>query len=112
MMDLRRPLVGSAQSRLDLCGHSIRSHAMDARRREHIGAGAQMIEQCELERARPRPQLAHRERRDRLESADESLESMSLEPSRARPDQLEGECVDPGKPGELVGSDEGKPPEE
>src|SRR5688572_14155675 len=112
MMDLRRPLVGAAHSRLDLRGYSIRSHAMDTRGREHIAAGAQMTEQCELERARPRPQLAHRERRDGLEGADESLKSMSLEPSRARPDQLEGECVDPGKPGELVGSDKGKPPEE
>jgi hypothetical protein len=85
---------------------------MDARGREHVAAGAQMIEQCELERARPRPQLAHRERRDGLESGNESLESMSLEPPRTRPDQLQRECVDSGEPGELVGGDEGKPPEE
>ena len=71
-----------------------------------------MVEQRELEDARPCPELADRERRDRLEGADEPLQALRVESAGARSDQFERERVDAGKPGEIVGRNAGKPPEE
>ena len=93
-------------------GQPIRGQSMDAGGGEHVASRAQMVEQRELQRARPGPELADRERRDRLEGADEPLQPLRVEPARARSDQLERERVNAGESGELVGGDARKPLEE
>ena len=113
VMDVRRPLVGRRLGPASSVAASrSAASAMDASRREHVASRAQMVEQRELQRARPRPQLAHRQRRDRLEGADEPLQPLRVEPARARSDQLERQRVDARQPGELVGGDARKPLEE
>jgi hypothetical protein len=71
-----------------------------------------VIEQRQLQCARPRPELADGERGDGLEGADEPLEPLRVEAARARPDQFERQGVNAGESGEFVGSDAGKPLEE
>ena len=75
-------------------------------------SAAQVLDQRELQRARPRPELADRERRDRLERGDEALQPLRVEAAGAATDQLERQRVDARRPGELVGRDGRKPPEE
>ena len=73
--------------------------------RQHVAARAQVLEQRELQHARPRPELAHRQRRHRLKGADEALQPLRVEPAGARPDQLEGKGMDARQPGVLVRGD-------
>ena len=98
--------------RLGCRGDAIGRAPMRACLRQHVAARAQVLEQRELQHARPRPELAHRQRRDRLEGADEALQPLRVEPAGARPDQLEGQGVDARQPGELVGGDARQPAEE
>jgi hypothetical protein len=71
-----------------------------------------MVEQRQLQRARPGPELADRERGDGLEGADEALQPLRVEPARAGSDQLERQGVNAWESGELVGRDLWKPLEE
>ena len=112
VVHLRRPRVNPPNSGFDRLGQPVRGQPVAAARREGIAARAQVVEQRELERARPRPDLADRQRRDRLEGADETLQPLRVHSSRARSNELERQRVDAWKPGELVGSDAGQPPEE
>ena len=59
-----------------------------------IGPHPQVFDQRQLERARPRPQLAHRQRRDGLEGGDEAMQALRIEAAGAVPDELEGHRVD------------------
>jgi hypothetical protein len=68
--------------------------------------------QRQLQRARPGPELADRERGDGLEGADEALQPLRVEPARAGSDQLERQGVNAWESGELVGRDLRKPLEE
>ena len=63
MMDVRRPLVEGDGRRFDRCGEPIRRQAVRAARCEFVGPHAQVVEQREFQRARPGPELAHREGR-------------------------------------------------
>ena len=54
---------------------------------------------------RPRPELADRQRRDRLERRDEPLQALRIEAAGAAADQLERHRVDARQAGELVGRD-------
>ena len=65
----------------------------------------QVVDQRQLEHARPRPQLAHRQRRDGLEGRDEPVQALRIETAGAVADELEGHRVDAWKAGELVGRD-------
>jgi hypothetical protein len=78
---------------------------------EDVGPHPQVIHEGELERARPGPQLANRQRRDRLIRADEAVHPLSVEPACAAPNQLEPERVDPRQPRELVRRNSRQPPE-
>ena len=82
-MHLRRPLAGARGRVSSAAASRSACHAMRARLGEHVAARAQVIDQRELQRARPRPQLAHRQRRDRLEGGDESLQPLRVEPAGA-----------------------------
>ena len=108
MMHLRRPRGSRARRRFNAVRHAVRVQPVGAGGGQHVAARAQVIDQRQLQRAGPRPELAHRERRHRLERADESLEPLRIEPARARSDQLERERVDAGQPRELVGGDAGQ----
>ena len=93
-----------------------RPHALRLRRRrqaiggapmrpiggEHVRAFAQVAHERQLEHARPRPQLAHRQGRDRLEGHDEAVETLGVETAGAVADQLRGHRVDPRLTGVLV----------
>ena len=109
MMDVRRPLVAGYRCRFGGGRHPIRRQAVCAAGSELVGSHAQVVEQRELQRAGPCPELAHRERRHRLEGADEPLQPLRIEPAAARSNQLERERVGARKPGELVGGDARKP---
>ena len=99
-------------SGFDPCRQSIRLQPMDADLGEHVRSGTQVIEERELQRARPGPELPHRERRHGLERRDESLQALRIEPARARANQFESERVNARKAGEFVGSHARKPFEE
>jgi hypothetical protein len=91
---------------------SIRGQPMGAARREHVGPHANVVEQRKFQRARPCPQLAHGQRRDGLERADEPLQAPGLEPARARTDQFQRQSVNARQSGEFVRGDPWKAPEE
>jgi hypothetical protein len=111
-MHMFGPLLEADRRRFDGGSHPIRSQAMEPGRGEAIAERSQMIEQCKLQHARPRPQFAHRQRRDRLERADEALQALAVETAGAGSNQFQGECVDARIAPEFVGSDAGKPFEE
>ena len=112
VMDLLRPLVEALVYGFDRRGQPIRCQAMDAGGGKRVASHAQMVEQRELQRARPGPELADRERGDGLEGADEALQPLRVEPARAGSDQLERQGVNAWESGELVGRDLRKPLEE
>ena len=85
---------------------------MGAARRQDVGSRAQVLDQRELQRRRPRPQLAHRQRRDRLKCRDEPVQPLRIEPAGAAANQLERHRVNARQAGELVGGDPRQPPEE
>src|SRR5690606_7204209 len=67
------------------------------------------VEQRQLERARPCPELPDGQWRDRLERVDEAMESLRVEAARAVPYELPSHRVDPRKAGELVRGDGRQP---
>ena len=83
-----------------------------AARRDAVGPRAHVLDERQLQRARPRPELADGQGRHRLEGRDEAVQPLSVEPARAAPDQLEGQRVDARQPGELVRRDRRKAPKE
>ncbi len=90
-------------------GDAIGDEAMFAAGRKDIGPGAQVVEQRQLERARPRPQLADGQRRDRLERRDEAVQALRVEPARAVTDELQRHRIHAGQAGELVGGHRRQP---
>ena len=100
-----RPFAEWLGMRFGCRGNAIGGAPMRACLRQHITARAQVLEQRELQHARPRPELAHRQRRHRLKGADEALQPLRVEPAGARPDQLEGKGMDARQPGVLVCGD-------
>ena len=94
--------------RLDRRRQPIGGHAMPPRLGQHVTALAKVIDESQLQYAGPRPELADRERRDRLERRDEPLQALRVEPARARADELERQRVDTRQAHELVGSHAGQ----
>ncbi len=105
---LFRPLVRALRLGLECGRHPIRRLPVGPGSGEPVGSHAQVVEQRELERARPGPELPHRERRDRLKRADEPLQPLRFDSARARSDQLEGERIDARQARELLGRDAGQ----
>ena len=103
---VRRP-AGSSSDAASAIGVAAGARAFV---RQHVGARAQVLDERQLERARPRPQLAHRQRRDRLEGGDEPVQALRVETAGAAADQLEGQRIDARQSGEFVGRDPGQPP--
>src|SRR5688500_9709735 len=75
--------------RLESAGHDIGAPLMRSTLRENVSTDAQVFEQRQLQRARPRPQLANRQRRHRLECRDEAVQPLRVQIPRAAADQLE-----------------------
>ena len=69
---------------------------------------AQVLDEGELEHARPGPQLADRERRDRLVAVEEAEELLPVEAAVAVADELHGQGVDARVSGELAGGELGQ----
>lgn len=111
-MHLRRPGLPDAGGRLQRVDQSIRIETMGAARGEDVSPDSQVFDERQLQRGRPRPELAHRERTDRLICRDEAVHALRVEPARTAPDQLEGHRINPGQARKLVGRDPRKPPEE
>ena len=107
-----RPLAKAVPRGFDRRGQAVCRHAMHARLGQHVAAFAEVVDQRELQHARPRPQLANGQRRDRLEGTDEALEPLCVDPAGACPDQFDGERVDARQTGELIGRHAGQSPEE
>ena len=61
-----------------------------------------MLDQCDLERAWPGPELADREGRDRLERSNEALQPLGVKTTRAATDQLARQGEDARLTRELV----------
>jgi hypothetical protein len=106
MMSLRRPRVIAVRRRFDCRGQTLGGDAVRPGLGDDVAALAEMIEQRQLQHARPRPQLPHRQRRHRLKGADETLQPLRIEPAGARPDQLQGEGIDARLSRELIRDDE------
>ena len=102
----RRPIVPRLESR-----RPFDVKAVGATRREDVGSRAQVVDEGQLQRGWPRPELTHRQRRDRLECRDESVQPLRVEATRTAPNQLERHRIDAGEAGELVGHDPGQPAE-
>ena len=111
-MHLRRPSLALAVARFERPDQPIRFQALGAAGREDVGPRPQLFDQRLLQRRRPGPELAHRQRRNRLECGDESVQTLRIEAPRAAPDQLERQRVDARLTGELVGRDARQPAEE
>ena len=69
---------------------------MDGRARvEHlVGQPPEILDERELQHARPRPELADGERSDALKAVEEKRELLNIEAAVAVPDQLNGNPVD------------------
>ena len=72
----------------------VRGAARRARVEDLVGQPAQVLDERELQHARPRPQLADRERRDALKAVEEERELRHIEAAVAVADQLDGNRVD------------------
>jgi hypothetical protein len=62
---------------------------------QFFGQPAQVLDQRELQHARPRPELADRQRRDPLVVVQEAGELLAIETAVAVPDELDRDRVDP-----------------
>ena len=108
-VDLRRerrrpPVPGGVDLRDVLVGRP----ACLARVDRLLRQAAQVLDEGELEHARPGPQLADRERRDRLVAVHEAEELLPVEAAVAVADQLHGHGVDARVAGELAGGELGQ----
>ena len=111
-MHVRRPAIAHVCGCLERVHQSIRVEAVGATRREDVRPRAQVFHQRQLQRRRPRPELAHCQGRNRLERRDESVQALRVETPGAAPNQLERHRVDARQARELVGSDPREPPKE
>ena len=91
---------------------AIRIDAMRAAGCEHPRPDADVFDQRQLQQRGPGPELAHRERRDRLKGGDEAVNALGIETSRAAPHQLERQGIDARETGEFVRGDPGQATEE
>ena len=75
----------------------VRSAASRARRACHrlVGQPPEILDQRELQHARPRPQLADRQRRDALIAVQEDAELVTIDAAVAVAHQFDGHRVDP-----------------
>ena len=94
-VDLRRerrrpPVPGSVDPRDVAVGRPARLACVD----HLVRQAAQVLDQSELEHARPGPQLADRERRHRLVAVQEAQQLLPVEAAVAVADQLHGHGVD------------------
>ena len=80
------------------------AHAANA-----LGEPGQVRDEGQLEHAGPGPELAHGERRHRLECADEPLQSFGVEPPVAVDDELPCEHLDPRRTDRPGGRHDRKP---
>ncbi len=92
-MRLGRPGLGLRRRLFEGTGEPIRVSPVSAARRQNVGPHSQVLDQCQLQRARPRPQLADREWCHRLKRGDETAKTLRVEASRAAANQLEGHRV-------------------
>jgi hypothetical protein len=111
-VDVRRKRARRERPALQRTRQAIGMLAVRASFRQDVAAQAQVLDQRQLERARPRPQLADRERRDRLERGHEAVQPLRVQAAGAAPDQFERQGVDAGQPGEFIAGDHRQPPEE
>ena len=72
----------------------IGGNTFQPRRRDRVGEAAQVLDQRQLEHARPGPELADRERRHALEAFDERGQLVPREPAVAVAQQLDGHRID------------------
>ena len=92
-----------------VCGEeAIRLEAPRATFDQFLGQPTQMLDQRELEHARPRPQLADGEWCDRLVGVDESLQSLGVESRVAVAEKFHGHGVHARRAGELARGQLGK----
>ena len=111
-MHLFRPRFRRTRVASQHTGEAIGLLPVDSRRREDVRSHTQMLDERHLESARPGPQFADREGRDRLERRDESRQPLRIDVSRAGAEQFEGEGVDPRHAFEIVGGHSWQTPEE
>jgi hypothetical protein len=64
-----------------------------------------VFDERQLQGARERPQLADRQRRDRLKGGDEALQALGIEARRTPANELRGEDVDPCLSAEIIGGE-------
>ena len=95
----RRPPVPRG---VDLRDVAVGRAPRGARLERLLGQPAQVLDQRQPEHARPRPQLADGERRDRLVAVQEPHELLAVEPAVAVADQLHGHRVDARVAGALA----------
>ena len=96
------PGADALRHRLDRRRQPVGGDAMRPRLGQHVAALAEVIDEGQLEHAGPCPELADRERRNRLERGDEPLQPLRVEPARARSDELERQRIHARQPGKLV----------
>ena len=94
----RLPVPGG----VDLCDVLVSRPACVACVDDLVRQAAQVLDERELEHARPGPQLADRERRHRLVAVHEANELLAVEAAVAVADELHGHGVDPSVAGELA----------
>ena len=75
--------------------------------RQHVASSTKVFDKRQLQHARPGPELAHRQRRDRLKGGDESRKTLRVEVARAGSNQLQRQGMNAGHAFELIGDDGG-----
>ena len=73
-----------------------------------LGQPPEVLDERELQHARPRPQLANRQRRDTLIAVQELDQLLAIQPAVAVTDQFDGDRVDAGVTGVLTGGERGQ----
>ena len=102
----RRKLAVAALEPVEV---GVRSEPTGAGLDQLLGQTSQVIDQRQLEHTGPGPQLADRERRDRLERVNEAVETLRVEPGIAVAQHLHGHRVDPRGSGALARRELWKP---
>ena len=85
---------GPRRSPLEARDVGVGGAARAACRHDFVGQAAQVFDQRQLQHARPRPQLADRERRDALIAVEELRQLLPVEPAVAVAQQLDRDRVD------------------
>ena len=111
-VNLGRPAMAAASRRGERTNQTIGREAMATARRHHVTPGSQVLDERELQRRRPRPQLTDRQGRDRLEGGHEAVEALRVEAARAAANQFQRHRIDARQTGELVSRDPREPAKE